>query len=220
MKKKTRQELLSSLSLYGYPLLQPERKPDPNELLADLTASQEPRLLEGFPVVLAHCLARKEPGLNLEEAEKLLANPKHRALFRELVSLSLALFDLYEPALSKHGVLAQRKPLKLSQSLKLGPWVFDLERLKKTFLNYVVHSRMGQERNEQEKSSLHEDFRREYLLSHLLTPRQKELLYKKLRRDPMTKTEKEYYSRVVKKKLLILADPDLHRLAQKALASS
>lgn len=33
----------------------------------------------------------------------------------------------------------------------------------------------------------------------------------------MTKTEREYFSRTVKKKLLALADPDLHRLAQKAL---
>ncbi len=32
----------------------------------------------------------------------------------------------------------------------------------------------------------------------------------------MTKTEKEYYSRVVRKKVMALANPQLHELAQNA----
>lgn len=33
----------------------------------------------------------------------------------------------------------------------------------------------------------------------------------------MTKTEKEYYSRAVKKKVVALANPELHRLAQRLM---
>ncbi|SHJ41327.1 hypothetical protein SAMN02745216_01614 [Desulfatibacillum alkenivorans DSM 16219] len=40
---------------------------------------------------------------------------------------------------------------------------------------------------------------------------------KKLEGDPLTKTEKEYYSRTVKKKAAALANSDLHSLARKLL---
>jgi hypothetical protein len=36
---------------------------------------------------------------------------------------------------------------------------------------------------------------------------------KKLKGEKMTKTEREYFSRSVKKKVLALANPDLHKLA-------
>jgi hypothetical protein len=35
--------------------------------------------------------------------------------------------------------------------------------------------------------------------------------------EPMTKTEREYFSRTVRKKLRALANTDLHRLAQRLL---
>ena len=43
------------------------------------------------------------------------------------------------------------------------------------------------------------------------------LFKKKLEGLPLTKTEKEYYSRTVKKKVVALANPELHRLAQKLM---
>jgi hypothetical protein len=47
----------------------------------------------------------------------------------------------------------------------------------------------------------------------LFPPKQKELVLKKLKGEEMTKTEQEYYSRVVKKKLEALADADLRKIA-------
>lgn len=44
-----------------------------------------------------------------------------------------------------------------------------------------------------------------------------DLLKKKMRGETLSKTEREYFSRVVKKKLLALADPDVQRLTLKAL---
>ena len=52
-------------------------------------------------------------------------------------------------------------------------------------------------------------------LSTLFSPKQKELVLKKLKVEPFTKTEQEYYSRVVKKKLEALTNSELRRIATK-----
>ena len=52
-------------------------------------------------------------------------------------------------------------------------------------------------------------------LDRLFSPKQKDLVFKKLNREPLTKTEREYYSRVVKKKLEAIADADLNNIANK-----
>ncbi len=51
-------------------------------------------------------------------------------------------------------------------------------------------------------------------LNTLFAPKQKELILKKLEGEPFTKTEQEYYSRVVKKKLDALADSKVTRIAK------
>ena len=47
--------------------------------------------------------------------------------------------------------------------------------------------------------------------------KQKELFKKRLEGLPLTKTEQEYYSRSVKKKVVALANAELHGLARKLL---
>jgi hypothetical protein len=44
-----------------------------------------------------------------------------------------------------------------------------------------------------------------------------QLFRKKLDGLPLSKTEKEYFSRTVKKKVVALANVELHRLAQKLM---
>ena len=63
----------------------------------------------------------------------------------------------------------------------------------------------------------HEELSLEYALSQVFSPKQKELFKKKLNGLPFNKTEKEYYSRTVKRKVSALANPELHRLAQKLM---
>ena len=55
----------------------------------------------------------------------------------------------------------------------------------------------------------------EFSLSQVFSPKQKELFKKKLKGASLTKTEKEYFSRSVKKTVMALSNPELHRLAQK-----
>ena len=57
----------------------------------------------------------------------------------------------------------------------------------------------------------------EYAMSQVFSPKQKELFLKKLKGEVFTKTEKEYFSRVIKKKVLALANADLHHLSRKLL---
>lgn len=51
----------------------------------------------------------------------------------------------------------------------------------------------------------------------MFSPKQKELFKKKLEGLPLTKTEREYYSWSVKKKVSALANAELHRLAQRLM---
>lgn len=220
--------LFSALSQYGYSLLQPHQMADPNELLANLAKSTDARLLEGFPVVFANALEKHREKVNLASAETLLTDDPSRERFRRLVALSVYLFNVFgleslrPPEFAREGrekLLAElRNAVEHNQALALHPGNLDLERVKKTFLNYYMRATAVQ--SSETKANLREEFRREFYLSLFFAPKQRDLLQKKLRGEALTKTEREYFSRVVKKKLLALADPDLHRLAQKALQSS
>jgi hypothetical protein len=52
-------------------------------------------------------------------------------------------------------------------------------------------------------------------LDRLFSPKQKDLVFKKLNGEAFTKTEREYYSRIVRKKLLSIADARVNRIAIK-----
>lgn len=60
----------------------------------------------------------------------------------------------------------------------------------------------------------------ENMLLEIFSPKQTELFLKKSQGLPFNKTEKEYFSRVIKKKVVTLADTDIHRLAQKILTKT
>ena len=72
------------------------------------------------------------------------------------------------------------------------------------------------DRRRQEK---YEEFSLEYALSQVFSTKQKELFKKKLEGLPFTKTENEYYSRTVKKKVVALANDELHNLAKTLLTA-
>ena len=87
------------------------------------------------------------------------------------------------------------------------------QRLKSVFSNYF---NQAQKRLEN-LLSVKDELGLEYALSQVFSPKQKELFYKKLKREKLTKTESEYFSRVVKKKVSALANNELCRLSQKLL---
>jgi len=107
------------------------------------------------------------------------------------------------------------KHFKNNTDFKLcDTYLMSSQRLKKTFNDYFYGR---QQSNLRELLLLKDEFGLEYALSQVFTSKQKELFFKKVRNEKLTKTEKEYFSRVVKKKVAALANAELHRLARKLL---
>jgi len=218
------ENLFRRLSKLGFPLFEPEEVQDANATLADVVRSKDLRLWEGFPVVLANSAGKEL--FNYEMTKEYLKEPFEKLYFDSLVVVSLALYEalnlkfswaerLYKslsPNQEKEfGAFLEK--LKKNEDLEVASQVMSSQRLKSVFNNYFAQtqSKLSDLLSVKEEHSL------EYSLSQVFSPKQKELFLKKLRREKLSKTEKEYFSRVVKKKVLALANPELHRLSRKLL---
>ena len=226
MTERTKNKLLKALAQYGYPMMQPSARAHPEALLENLLRQDEGRLAEGFPVVLYNAL-RESPSLQWEKkdwkpSKALGAGPLKR--FTGLLGLSFLLYRLFglEEALlgrirhllhkcpeGSETLKSFEEPFLKSEPVRAGTLKLSTVRLKNSFRRYVVEAPESQEA--QEKAH---DLKLELLLSELFTPRQKELLKKRLANKPMTPTEKAYYYRTVSKRLKALANEELHRLAR------
>jgi len=217
-------ELMKNLHRLGYSLMEVRDDFDVNKTLAEVVKSKETRLWEGFPVLLAN--AAEEYNFDHDQVLMNLTEKQEQDDFHSLLLLSLALYQYYHLSFVwskrlKEGFsdedLVQLQKLRDSlvhdTSASLANREFHASRLKETFNNYFVHDA---EKTRQLKDK-HEDLSLEYALSQLFSPKQKELFKKKLKGEPLSKTEREYYSRTVKKKASALANPELHRLAQKLM---
>jgi len=216
-------ELLQQLGKLGFPLMETSDEPDATEVLAEVVKSNDLRLWEGFPVLLANVVEKHR--FNYDKVLQKLT-PKERTQFKQLVLLSFALYknqklrfswaQQLQKSFSKNDEDTFKKVanwLVHDQEMDLAGKHFDTFRLKATFQNYFEQN--AEDTQQQRKK--HEELSLEYSLSQLFSAKQKELFQKKLKGLPLTKTEKEYYSRTVKKKVAALANPDLHRLAQKLM---
>lgn len=217
-------KLLENLNLLGFSLLETKEDFDPNKTLAEVVKSKDTRLWEGFPVLLAN--AAQEYYFDYDQVLKNLTKRKDREDFHTLLLLSLALYQYYhlsfvwsnqlKKRFSKQDVVHLknlRNLLAHSDVVSFGNKRFNPSRLKETFNNYFEQN-TEKTRLLKEKS---EELSLEYALSQLFSPKQKELFKKKLKGELLNKTEKEYYSRTVKKRVSALANPELHRLAQKLM---
>jgi len=216
-------ELLKRVGELGFPMFNTEETRNANSTLTDMVRSQDLRFWEGFPVVLAN--SAKEGLFNYEEVNKLLLNPSDKSSFDSLMVMSLAVykfFNLQFPWVDEfYKSLSQDKEnefavflekLKDNANLNVAGKEMSAERLKTVFENYfskAAAKKLNELLSEKDELGL------EYALSHVFSPKQKELFLKKLRGEELTKTEKEYFSRAVKKKVLALSNPQLQRAAQK-----
>ncbi len=218
------ENLLRRLSKLGFPLFEPEEVQDANATLADVVRSKDLRLWEGFPVVLASS-AEKEL-FNYDMTKEYLKEPFEKLYLDSLVVVALALYEALNLKFSwAEGLYKSLSPnqkkefgtcfekLKKNENLEVAGQVISSQRLKSVFNNYFAQaqSKLSDLLSVKEEHSL------EYSLSQVFSPKQKELFLKKLRREKLSKTEKEYFSRVVKKKVLALANSELHRLSRKLL---
>jgi len=217
-------KLLKNLGRLGLPLMEMSPDFDVNETLVEVITSGETRLWEGFPVLLAN--AAQEYSFKLNQVLDRLKSEDEREKLNGLLALSLALYQHYHLSFFWANDIKKKLPKDYVAKLKvlrnalahddfLPLWNkrFHASRLKEVFTNYFKQSA---EKSRQLKEK-HEELSLEYALSQLFSPKQKELFQKKLKGEPLNKTEKEYYSRTVKKKVSALANPELHRLSQKLM---
>jgi hypothetical protein len=220
----TDKKLLSSLSKLGFPMFEVSEEPDVNETMAEVVKSNDTRLWEGFPVLLANAAERYQ--FAPEQVRQLLRKKEHKNRFHLLVLLTGSLFSFYHLSFPwwkklKQGLSEKDKNLVKKwrnnfvhdQPLKLYNFELDSQRLKGLFGLYF-EKKGEKERRRKEK---YIEYSLEHALSQIFPPKQKELFKKKLEGLPLNKTEQEYYSRRVKKKVVALANSELHNMAKKLL---
>lgn len=216
--------LLKRLGALGFPLLDVEKEEDANLTLADLVKSRDLRLWEGFPVVLAN--SAEKGAFDYNNTQGYLKGALDKLHLGLLMALSLALYktlnlrfpweDKLYMFLNKEGQRQYEnylKALKDNRDLYVHNRLMSSQRVKATFNNYFRQAQATLN----DLLSVKDELGFEYALSQVFSPKQKELFLKKLRNEKLTKTEREYFSRTVKKRVLALANPELHRLSQKLL---
>jgi hypothetical protein len=193
---------------------------DANKTLAEAIQSPDQRLWEAFPAMLANAAEAGE--FDLEAANAYLGENERKYL-KLLIFVSLGLYDHLGLKLPWTKRLFGDFParltanfsdkVRLNSELELGPFRVQPESLKENFQKHFKK----RDRTVRSSADAVEKLDLELAVSRLFTAKQKDLFLKKLRRKQMTKTEREYFSRVIKKKLQALANEDLHQLARKIL---
>ena len=223
-----REDLILNLGRLGYALIRPETRKVKDyevlELLAELAESEDPRLVEGFPVVLANC-AQRDLKLNFRTLlSRHKSDSRKQQVLEKLLLLSATL-------LAQQGLDIPKNLGSLSKSLKakygdlLTNDVVDLgnkvtlsnERLRNALNRYAANLSTSKSTRDRAKNRQRRSFQLNYYLSTLFAPKQKELVLKKYHGEPLNKTEQEYFSRKVKKKLEAITNKEVMRVAAAAL---
>ena len=217
-------EIIKRLSALGFPLFDMEEPQNINATIVDVVKSKDFRLWEGFPIILKNSEGK---GLfNYNELKNYFKNKVDKSSLDSLIVISLALYrnlslkfswvdKLYKslPSDKKTKIDDFLKKIKNNEDFEVTNRVMSSVRLKATFNNYFSQAQSKLN----DLLSVKEQFNLEYAMSQIFSPKQKELFLKKLNREKLTKTEKEYFSRAVKKKILALANQELHNLSRKLL---
>ncbi len=222
-------KLINILARFGYPLMIPDSQPLHDQIekvLIELVDTDDSRLMEGFPVVLTYCavngiavdyqaiLREAKTGGRREAMEKLLLL-SWNLMKSENIDTPAGLDVIAGSLEKKYGDIfsAESIPLRRNSSLSV-------ERLRRTYERYIHNLQEGFYTESREADSQYDAFLLHMHLSRLFSPKQKEILLKKYHGDALNKTEREYYSRTVKKKLKALASEDVRNIADTLIRES
>lgn len=190
-------------------------------ILDALARAQDAALVSRFPAVLAICARR---GIELSTSNLLgrywESNPRQQNLERLLV-VSAELFR-------REGIPPPRNLPQIAESLRAryahlvsadllqltgGPRVpvADMQVALRMFAGDLRPRPQPPARQEESARFGSADLSER--MDYLFSEKQKELVFKKAKGLQLTKTEREYFSRVVKKKLSAIADPEMQELA-------
>jgi hypothetical protein len=189
-------------------------------ILDALASSDDTAVVARFPAVLAIC-ARRGLALNSQAlfSRYWETSPKRQNL-EKLLLISAAIFSLQglkapknldkiaESLKPKYGEILPAGEFQLSSGMCIS--IKDLQNTLKAYTG----SQLKPPAIQAKKSPLNADSLDVYL-DRLFSPKQKELVLKKRDGQAFTKTEREYYSRIVRKKLNAIASEKLVELARK-----
>ena len=242
-KKMEEKEFINELKDYGYYLpdhFEKERT-SPENIVERLLEANNREILLGFPIILINIL-RWEPEV-IWESEEWHPNEKSfgwQEKFSTLLAISYWVYGycgVPKKYIKRTQNILERFPrgsillrdyeekLRRSKSVRIGN-VFINARLLLDKFNYKVgdfsifeKEDMDEEEEKRERlaTAKHEALEAELLLLEFLTRRQKDIFYKHLEGKAMTKTEREYYYRIIKKKIKILSNDYLHEMAKKSI---
>ncbi|MGD8944753.1 MAG: hypothetical protein PVI38_14585 [Desulfobacterales bacterium] len=198
-------------------------------ILDALASSNDPALVIRFPVVLSIC-ARNGVSLNSHAlfSKYWESSPKKQNL-EKLLLLTDELFDLEGidapqnlkkiagPLKKKYGTLTSSRLLSLSSGLTISIRTVQgtLREYTAKIKNAIPAPQSALTGYPRKPVELERSAELDASLDRLFSPKQKDLVFKKLNGDAFTKTEREYYSRVVRKKLLSIANEQVNRIAVK-----
>lgn len=210
-------KLTDSMNKYGYTLINSENVEENKQLLEDIAKSDEYRILEGFPVVLYNMI--NAGGISCKDID----SPSEE--LSELIHIAFACFQTEGKAymfsrfkrggecfVNEEKIKKLTSQLQNNEMLRINKLEISSERIINTFRLYI---------NEKESRQIieHLDSRDEMelhqALNQLFPRKQKAIMLKKFKGEKLNKTEKEYYSRVIKRKLKALLNKDLRRIAEK-----
>jgi hypothetical protein len=218
-------ELKTTMRQLGYHLISVDKKPPGGKkilaVLKQLPDAGELRLVEGFPVVLADCVHRgikvdldnllveEEPNIQKKTNLERLLLISIELLKEEGLELSDEMIKTAESLRGKYGNLQELKSIDMGENRSVS-----ITRLRNAVKRYSLDLKKSESVKEKARRKQLSSFQLNLHLSILFTPRQKELIFKKLNQAPLTKTEREYFSRVIKKKLVVLTNNELRKIAR------
>lgn len=213
------------LNMLGYPVLERSQQQVANATLLDVAKSQDIRLWEGFPVMLANSIDKQ--WFNYSHIQKNIKSKILITRLNSLISLSLALYRLSNVSSPQIAEFQKRyKPQRgndfhyfLNKIRKREDFMLSDKKMSSERMINTLKSYLGERQSQlTDFLSQKDSYDLQNALSKIFPIGQKNLITKKLRGERLTKIEQEYFSRVVKKKIMALANPELLKLAQKLLS--
>ena len=188
-------------------------------ILDALASSDDTEVVARFPAVLAIC-ARRGLALNSQAlfSRYWETSPKRQNL-EKLLFISAAIFkrqglrapkNLDKIAASlkpKYGDLLPGGEFQLSSGMCIS--INDLQETLEMYISSQPKAPVSQGKKSPSKADSLDVY-----LDRIFSPKQKELVFKKRDGISFTKTEREYYSRTVRKKLEAIASENLVELAR------
>ena len=199
-----------------------QKKINENQILVILDAlasADDVEVVARFPAILAIC-ARRGLSLNSQSlfSRYWETSPKRQNL-EKLLLISATIFksQKLKPPGNLDQIAASLKP-KYGDLISAGEFqlsngmIVSFKDLENSLASYLAGHMRPEVNQDQIQLSPSETL--DIYLDRLFSPKQKELVLKKRDGNAFTKTEREYYSRVVRKKLEAIASEEVGRIAK------